>query len=418
MTVPNIQVSTEGPDILDPAFEADPYAAYEIMREQYPLYWHPGTQSYVISRYEDVEKSFKDPVFTSDNYSWQLEPVHGRTILQMEGREHSTHRALVTPAFRGRDLAGKFLPVIDRNARELVEAFAGESRIDLVDRFATRLPINVIVEMLDLPKSDHEQFRQWYIAIIAFLSNLSGNPEVQAKGMQTKAEFEQYMLPLIAERRAHPGDDLLTTLCTAEIDGVHMSDEEIKSFCSLLLTAGGETTDKAFGSLFMNLVANPDQLAAVRANRDLIDVAFAETLRLTPPVHMIMREAKEDVQMSGGVIEKGRTITCLIGAANRDPRKYINPDVFDIHREDLNATRAFSAAANHTAFALGRHFCVGAMLSKTEVRMGTDMLLDAMEDITFSPGTEPRETGVFLRAPEELWLDFRSVPLGDAERVA
>ena len=113
------------PDILSAEFAADPYPAYRAMRDEHPLVWHEAMRSYVISRYDDVERAFKDPVFTSRNYDWQLEPVHGRTILQMDGREHSTHRNLVAPAFRGRELAEKFVPVIERNSRELIDAFRG-----------------------------------------------------------------------------------------------------------------------------------------------------------------------------------------------------------------------------------------------------------------------------------------------------
>ncbi|WP_433504717.1 cytochrome P450 [Pseudonocardia halophobica] len=394
------------PDILSPEFARDPYTAYAVMREHHPLIRHEATSSYVISRHADVVRAFKDPVFTSRNYEWQLEPVHGRTILQMDGREHSTHRNLVAPAFRGRELAEKFVPVIERNSAALIEAFRSDGQVDLVDRYATRFPINVIVDMLGLPKSDHEHFHRWYTSIMAFLSNLSGDEEVTAQGLATKAEFEEYMLPVIAARRANPGDDLLSTLCTAEIDGVRMSDDEIKAFCSLLLTAGGETTDKAIASLMVNLVAHPEQLAEVRADHSLIAAAFAETLRFSPPVHMIMRQPAEDVELSGGVVPAGSTVTCLIGAANRDPERYANPDEFDLHRPDLDLKRAYTAGADHTAFALGRHFCVGAMLARTELEVGIAQLLDAMEDIRFADGAPPPEHGVFTRAPVSVPLVF------------
>lgn len=394
------------PDILSAEFAADPYTAYQVMREHHPLIWHEATQSYVISRYADVERAFKDAVFTSRNYDWQLEPVHGRTILQMDGREHSTHRNLVAPAFRGRDLMNKFVPVIEENSRVLIEAFRADGEVDLVGQYATRFPINVIVDMLGLPKEDHGHFHRWYTSIMGFLSNLSGDEEIAAEGLRTKAEFEDYLIPIIRDRRANPGDDLLSTLCTAEIDGVRMSDEEIKAFCSLLLTAGGETTDKAIASVVLNLVANPEQLEAVRADHSLIAAAFAETLRFAPPVHMIMRQPSEDVELSGGVIEAGRTVTCLIGAANRDPDRYADPDRFDIFRPDLDQGRAYTAGANHTAFCLGRHFCVGAMLAKTELEIGIGQLLDAMGDIRFADGGPPPEYGVFTRAPQSLRLTF------------
>lgn len=398
--------TSQPPDIFSSEFARDPYPHYRVMRDEFPLIWHDAMQSYVISRYEDVERAFTDPVFTSENYSWQLEPVHGRTILHMEGRERSTHRNLVGPAFGGSELREKFTPVIEKNARELIDAFRMNGQVDLVDQFATRFPINVIVDMLGLPKTDHEKFHRWYTSIMAFLSNLTQDPQVMEDGTRTKDELENYMVPIIQERRAHPGDDLLSTLCSVEIDGVQMTDHEVEAFCSLLLTAGGETTDKAMASIFKNLVENPEQMQAVRDDHELISDAFAETLRYSPPVHMIMRQPKEDVELSDGVIKAGHTVTCLIGAANRDEQCYRDPDSFDLFRTDLDRRRAYSAGANHVAFCLGRHFCVGAVLAKTEVQIGTTQLLDAMNDIRFSEGFTPTEKGVFTRAPAELQLDF------------
>ncbi len=158
--------------------------------------------------------------------------------------------------------------------------------------------------------------------------------------------------------------------------------------------------------MFANLLQHPGQLAAVRADRGLIDRAFAETLRYTPPVHMIMRQPAEDVTVSGGTIPAGATVTCLIGAANRDPQRYADPESFNIFRTDLNTANAFSAAANHLAFALGRHFCVGALLARTEVEVGMNQLLDAMPDVRLSDGVRPAERGVFTRGPAAVPVEF------------
>ncbi|MGW5772605.1 cytochrome P450 [Streptomyces longwoodensis] len=406
-----MSVAPQLPDILSPEFAADPYPAYAVMRESEPLIWHEATRSYIVSRYEDVERIFKDKKseFTTDNYDWQVEPVHGRTILQMSGREHAVRRALVAPAFRGSDLREKFQPVIERNSRELVDTFRAAGSADIVSDYATRFPVNVIADMLGLDKADHARFHGWYTAVIAFLGNLAGDPEVTAAGERTRVEFADYMIPVIKERRENPGDDLLSTLCAAEVDGVRMSDEDIKAFCSLLLAAGGETTDKAIAGILANLLTHPEQLAAVRADRSLIPAAFAETLRYTPPVHMIMRQSAVDVEVSGGTIPAGATVTCLIGAANRDERRFSHPDRFDIFREDLSTTSAFSAAADHLAFALGRHFCVGALLAKAEVETGVNHLLDAMPDLRLADGFDPVEQGVFTRGPQSLPVRFTPV---------
>lgn len=392
-------------DILSADFATDPNSMLAVMREEFPCVYHEAMDSYLISRYDDVERAFKDKVFTSDNYEWQLEPVHGRTILQMDGRDHSLHRNLIAPAFRGSELTEKFKPIIEQNAADLIAKFASVGRVDLVDQFTLRFPINVIVDMLGLDKSDHDRFHGWYHSIMAFLSNLTGDEQVTADGLATKTGLEDYMLPIIAERRENPGDDLLSTLCTAVIDGEQMSDVEIKAFVSLLLVAGGETTDKALANMMMNLIANPDQLAAVRADRSLVENAFAEALRHSPPVQMIMRQPSEDVEMHGVTIPAGSTVTCLIAGANRDPRHFADADRFDIFRDDLGVAKAFSGAANHTGFALGRHFCIGAMLAKAEVEIATNQLLDAMDDIAFD-GPTPTPVGVYTRAPTYMPLTF------------
>ena len=398
------------PDILSPEFAANPYAAYRIMLEDTPLVWHEAMGSYIVSRYEDVSRAFKEPTFTTDNYGWQLEPAHGRTILQMSGREHSVRRALVAPAFRGSELEQKFQPVIERNSRELIDTFRGAGQADLVTDFARHFPINVIVDMLGLDRADHDRFQQWYMAIIGFLGNLSQDPDVAAAGIRTREELAAYLIPIIQQRRENPGDDLLTTLCAAEVDGTQMSDEDVKAFCSLLLAAGGETTDKAIASIFKNLLEHPEQLEAVEADRSLIPRAFAETLRYSPPVHMIMRQPAEDIEIGGGVVPAGSTLTCLIGAANRDPRRFSNPDTFDIFRDDLPTETAFSAASKHLSFALGRHFCVGALLAKAEIEVSVNQLLDALPDLRFDEDAEPVEQGVFTRGPASLPVRFTPAP--------
>ncbi|WP_245812220.1 cytochrome P450 [Actinophytocola xinjiangensis] len=359
----------------------------------------------MISRYEDVSRAFRDPVFTTENYDWQIAPVHGRTILQLSGREHAVRRALVAPAFRGHELETRFRPVIERNARELIDRFRERGTADLVTEFARRFPINVIVDMLGLDRDNHDRFQKWYTAMIAYLGNLSQDEDVAAAGLRTRDELAAHVIPIIRHRRENLGEDLLSALCRAEIDGTRMSDEEIKAFVSLLLAAGGETTDKAVASLFRNLLDNPDQLAAVRADRTLIDRAFAETLRHSPPVHMIMRQVAEDVPVTGGTIPAGSTVICLIGAANRDPHQFTDPDTFTLFRDDLPTGTAFSAAANHVAFALGRHFCVGALLARTEIEVATNQLLDALPDLRLAEES-PVDEGVFTRGPASLRISF------------
>ena len=179
---------------------------------------------------------------------------------------------------------------------------------------------------------------------------------------------------------------------------------------SLLLAAGGETTDKAVGNMFAHLLTHPEQLAEVREDRSLVSRAFAESLRHTPPVQMIMRRPDRDVEMSGGVVPADSTVICLIGSANRDGERFEDPDTFDIHRPELREATSFSAAAEHLSFSLGRHFCVGALLAEAEVRVAVNDLLDAMPDARPADGATLTETGVFTRGLRELPVRFTPVP--------
>lgn len=387
--------------ILSERFAEDPYAFYRDLREHHPVYFDHGVGRYLVSRYEDVVRVSKDPSLQSIS----TERVHGRTILQMEGQEHSTKRNLISPSFRAAGVES-FLPLIEANSAVLIDRFVHDGKGDLVDQFTTRLPINVIVDMLDLPKSDHDEFHEWYSSLIALIIDTTGDPEIEARGMRARAEMEAYMLPIIAARRANPGDDLLSRLAQAEIDGAALSDMEVKAFISLLFVAGGETTDKAMGLVVRNLLDNPDQFARVREDHSLIGAAFAETLRFSPPGHFLVRLASTDLEICGVHIPAGSMVSPIMASANRDPAKFADPDRFDIDRPDLDVARAYTAAANHTAFGAGRHFCVGALLAKSEVEHGLGMIVDRLKDLRYAPGFVPKEVGIHIRSLPSLEVEF------------
>jgi cytochrome P450 len=405
------------PDILSAEHAEDPYETYRVLLEHYPVLYHEATNSWLVSRHADLVKLFRDKSVTSENYAWQLEPVHGKTILQMEGREHTIHRRLLNPFFHGNGLEN-FKPTIEKVVNDLADPFLGREsgaiadgrqergEVEIVGEFTAHFPVNVIVEMLDLPREDHPKFERWYNAIMAFLSNLSGAQEPIDEGLQTRQELADYILPIIAERRTGDGDDLLSLFARAQVDGEMLTDDEIRAFVSLMLTAGGETTDRGMASLLKNLIEHPEQLQAVQEDRSLIAIAFSETLRYSPPVHMIMRQPSVDMEIEEVTIPAGSTITCMLAAANRDPRKFEDPDKFDILRKDNSSERAYRASADHLAFIDGRHFCVGAMLARTEIEIGMNSLLDRMAEMRFADGFAPVEQGVFTRAPNRLDVSF------------
>ena len=164
---------TAAPDILSPEYDANPYPLYEVLRNEHPVMWHEGTQAFVISRYEDVAGAFRNPQISSRNYEWQTEPVHGRTILQMEGKEHSSYRGIVNPIFRGSYLEQSIVPAITKAARSQIGEFVADGEVDLCKRFSTHYPIGVIVQLLDLPMEDVPQFYEWYTMIMDFVDSVS-----------------------------------------------------------------------------------------------------------------------------------------------------------------------------------------------------------------------------------------------------
>ena len=394
------------PDIMSPEYEADPNPILDDLRENYPITFHEGLDSWIISRHEDVELALKSPAFTTENYAWQLEPVHGPTILQKEGSDHRRTRRIITPTLRGDLLRANFESVVVNNTISLIDEWRRDGHVDLVKQFTQKLPLSVILDILGLDPADKPMFHVWYNAIHDYFTNISGDEEVAAAGLRVKGELQEYMLPLIAERREHPGEDLISQILHAEINGEQMSDMEIKSFVSFLLVAGSESTDLQMANMWLRLLENPDQLQAVREDRSLINSAFAEALRHTPAVLMIMRQAGEDVEFHGTVVPAGSTVTLMLAAANRDPRKFKDPERFDIFRDELDAERELTGAASHTTFALGRHFCIGTRLAALEAETAANHLLDAMDDIAFADGVPPKQEGSFVRAPRTFPLTF------------
>jgi len=401
--------ASTGPDILAPEFNADPYPFYAEMRERYPLYHHEVSGFWMVSRYRDVERVFKDgESFSSRNYEWQNEPIHGgRTMLQLDGREHSAHRNIVGPQFRGAYLETRVRDIIEHTAHKLIGQFESDGHVDLREQFTKKFPLDVIMYMIGLPLEDHETFRRWVDLGIEFQANFAGDPEVERRGLEAQAQFADYLTPIIADRRGNPGEDLLSKMLEGSSDGITMEDWEVRAFTSLLVSAGGETTDNALASMVCRLLEDPEQMEAVRNDRSLITAALAETLRHSGPVQMIMRQAERDTELSGGVVPAGGTVACVLGAANRDPDQFADPDTFDIHRADLNVAKAFNAAANHVEFALGRHFCVGAHLTRVEVDVAMAALLDRLPGMDFAPGFEADETGIFTRGPRHVDLVFQ-----------
>jgi cytochrome P450 len=411
----NARTMSDIPMFFSPEVASDPYAYYKLLRAEAPVHFDPELGGYLLSRHEDVAAGYRNPVFGSQSYERLIEPVFGRSLLQMDGAEHARKRALFTPYFRGRGLQN-WVPVIARNvnsildrvavgaAERLASRFESGQTVELFHDFCLYLPVLVITDMLGLAHEDFDRFEAWYTAHTNFIGAFGSDPEIDRVGRAATAELWDYLTPIIRERRANPGEDLISMMVQAEVDGERFDDAEVKVHVTHLLNAGSETTGKALASMLALLLSHRDLYEEVREDRSKLTAAISETLRFVPPSQMNSREVTEAVEIHGVRIPEGSLVVLMIGSANRDERRFADPDVFDPRRGDLSHENVFSNTGEHFAFGAGRHFCLGAMLAKSEIEVGASILLDRFPAMDFAPGFVPAWRGVKARTVEQLLI--------------
>ena len=361
------------PDVLPEGFEARPeWNAY---------------------RYDDCSRILRDAKsFTSTAYDTSIGMVMGHVILGMDDPEHRDHRNLVAHAFREKSLARwepEFIrPIID----EQIDRFAADGEADLVRQLTFEFPVRVIARLLGLPEEAFPQFHRWGIELIGLVADVE-------RGIAASESLREYFAAIVAERRAHPAEDVISDLIDAEIDGERLSDEAIYSFLRLLLPAGAETTYRSSGNLLYLLLTHPDQLDAVRADRSLLPQAIEEGLRFEPPLLTINRTTTCEVELAGVTIGPGESITPHLGSANHDETRWGDAEHFDI----------FRAPIPHIAFAHGPHMCLRMHLARLETRVLLNRVFDRLDGLTLDPGdSDPHIRGDVFRSPTALPVTFQA----------
>lgn len=330
--------------------------------------------------------------FSSSLYAATIGLVMGRTILQMDEPEHGRFRALLQQAFTRRALARWDTVVIRPTVARLVESVGRRGRAELVREIAWPFPIEVIAEMLGLPKDDRARFHRWAIELIS----IAGDFPRAANAAKALAEC---FAPLLAARRKARGADLISELAHATLDGDGLADEDIFSFLRLLLPAGAETTFRSLGNLLLGLLTHPDQLEAVRRDRSLVDRAIEEALRWETPLTRIARLCREATVVEGVPIPAGGPVVVVLGAANRDEARWERPDEFDVMRPPHP----------HVSFAFGPHRCLGMQLARMEMRAALNALLD-LPGLRLDPAAEDvHVAGDIFRSPRRLPVVFEPV---------
>jgi len=349
------------------------------------------TSLFTVTSHELAEQVLTDNVrFSSAGYARTIGQVMGRTILQMDATEHLRHRALVARAFRPRILDRWSDTIIGATITELIDAFADDGHADLIPQLTFPFPVRVVARILGLPETDWPRFLRLSTQLIAVMRNWDG-------ALAASRELRDYFGDIIAERRRNTRDDLVSQLIEAEVDGRRLSDDEIYPFLLLLLPAGAETTYRSSSNLLFGLLSQPDQLDAVRADRGLVPQAIEEALRWETPLLTVARIATQDVELGGVSIPAGGFVAVSLGAANRDPGRYPDPDAFDIFRKDKQ----------HLSFGDGAHKCLGMHLARLETRILLNAVFDRLPGLRLDPAAEdPHIHGLLFRSPPNLPVRF------------
>jgi cytochrome P450 len=386
----------------------DPYPLLHELRRQSPV--HTGLidlgdgqdhlihdpskpQPATVFGFDETVQVLRDnETYSSVVYEDVIGIVMGRTILQMDEPEHKKIRDLVASSFRSKMLARWEEELVAVVVNDLIDSFVEQGRTDLVRSVTFNFPVQVIARILGLPRDDYPRFQRWALEITSVATNWD-------RGVAASEALRDYFADVMEERRAKPGDDLISDLVRAEVDGEHLTDEEIYSFLRLLLPAGVETTYRASGSLLYALLNDRAQLDALYGDRALFAQAFEEVVRWEPPVTVILRRATADTELAGVAIEKGADVALMIGAANRDERKYSEPDRYDM----------FRSQRQHVGFGFGVHVCLGMHLARMESRIAINTLFDRLGPFTLDPEAEPPHIeGLAFRSPLSLPVVFEA----------
>jgi len=388
---------------MDPEFVADPYPTYHRLRAEDPVH-HSPLGFWVLTRYDDVVAALRDPrlakeaiaSFVAARFGAPV-PAMGLSMLDRDPPDHTRLRGLVSKAFTPRVVEG-LRPRIQQIVDGLLDRVKARGSMDLIEEFAYPIPVIVICEMLGVPVEDHERFKGWSLDIARGLDLIWLGPdsEVGRRSVESRQALAEYFRGLIAQRRAAPRNDLLSGLIAAEEAGDKLNETELLATCILLLIAGHETTVNLIGNGTHALLRHGDQLERLRRDPGLIGSAVEELLRFDGPVQRTARIPSEDVVFGGHTIPKGEMVMPFIGAADRDPAQFPDPDHLDIGRGDNR----------HIAFGWGIHFCLGAPLARIEGQIAIGTLVQRLPKLALATRQPEYRQSLTLRGLKALPVKF------------
>lgn len=391
-----------------------PYPTLSIMREKAPVFWSDEGNYWMVTRYAEAKEILGSLKFQKNVQRWQkadalieqfpqmkeVAESHKHWMLNMDPPDHNRLRSLLNKAFTP-SMVSQMHTHIQDIAKEFIGRVEANGEMDAIAEYTFPLPITVIAEMMGVPPSDRDRFRDWSHTIVSTTAP-SGIPAPGGdlsnlqKNITAHEELVDYFKPIVAERRKNPKDDLISTLVYAEEEGNKLSQEELLANLIMLLVAGHETTTNLIANGIYTLLKHPDQLELLKEKPELIESAVYETLRFEGPIQLVRRLAGEDVELSGKNIKQGDMIVVLLGAANRDPNEFENPDKFDITR----------GGKKHLAFGHGIHRCIGGALAEAEGQIALGTLFKRLPNIRLKTDSVQWHLPFELRGLKELPVVF------------
>ncbi|MFF7793096.1 cytochrome P450 [Streptomyces sp. NPDC007991] len=384
-----VGIDESGPLILGDEFFQDPYPVYEALRAEggaRQARLPNGHKVWIVAGYKEARAALSDPRlskrlsaaehlferhFTDPNRRWKYDNSVVEHMLNSDPPDHSRQRRLVGKAFTTRRVAA-LRPRIEQIGAELIDEMARHDEVDLIDSFAFPLPTTVICELLGIPEPDRDDFRSWSHTIVS-VANANDPRKVQ----EDSAAMAAYLGKLLAAKRAHPADDLLTALVQATDDDDQLTEVELVSMAFLLLVAGHETTVNLISNGVLSLLQHPGQRALLRQDPGLVPNAVEELLRYEGPVNLTtLRYTKEPMTIGTTTVPEGEFVIVALSSANRDPRSFAGPDTLDVTRKP----------GGHVAFGHGIHYCVGAPLARLEAEVAFGQLVSRFPEMTLATG--------------------------------
>jgi len=392
--------------LLDQEVLANPYHLYHRLRSEDPVHWDPFLHAWVVTRYADVVTVFQR--FSADRTPTPaqltalglskltpLAQVMVRQMLFLDQPNHGRVRGLASKAFTPRRVEVLRSHIQDIT-RRLLDAVQDKGHMDVIADLAYPLPAIVTAEMLGVPTSDWQQLTAWSADFAQVLGNFQHTPETAPRVIRSLEEMIAYFRSAVREATRHPREGLISALLTAEIDGDRLNEEEVIANTIVTMVGGQETTTNLIGNGLLSLLRHRDQLEKLRADLSLIPSAVEELLRYESPSQHTARLAPEDVELGGKLIRKRQATIAVMGAANRDPERFPEPDRLDITRQDNR----------HVAFAWGAHFCFGAPLARIEGQTAFEAVMQRMPDISLAVEKVTWRENLGLRGLKTLPVTF------------